>query len=839
MTNCIRSLVCILCIFSLTATAQHTDPGMHDEHEAVMNLVPVSAATHTAVTSGNWTNPATWNTNAVPGAGAKVVIPQGQTVTYNGNSTASLAWIRVDGKLQFTTTQNTVLYVETIVVAPSGEYQQGTVSSPIPANVTSVITFVDNGALTDPLRVARGLLSHGKVRICGAVLTPFLKTTTGLTAGATQAMLTSAPANWKVGDQVAITALKVEGGNPYYSQDEIKTIAAINSSTITFSNGLTYARKVEYPQWGLYPYMANTTRNIQYRSANTTDHTRKGHVMFMHNPDVDVRWAGFYDLGRTDKNKPVSDKVGQPNSPGDNPRGKYSLHFHRTGHQKAGIAPAYVVGCAVVNSPGWGYVNHDSYVIFEDNVSYNVTGAHFVCENGAERGAFRRNMAMKTVRPTPYRGVKDGTDNHDLAHSGHGFWLQGGNVIVEDNVASGCMEAGFTWFTRSGGGHNSNPNQFTATALLLDPEGASGRSGLSAADLPIMSNKNNTAYGCVEAMHSVDVEINGTGPTNSMIENLVSLNSKGVAILVEYYRNFTFKNCKILRDPGLPSWEMAGSRAIQAHNLIDHMYPLETRSADRAINLIVRNYEVAIKNFNGAGNDDRGEAVDMAKWQVIGPPIDHNCPNGAFNNTGSHNGIPLVTTVAKEEDLLPFPAFSPAAGTYNTAQTVTISSVPGAIIYYVIGSHNERWQSLEYKLKTGSWTRYTGPVTVNQNRRLIAVAVKDGQYSRVREGYYYLDATQPPPATQVAAPVNEQSLSVYPNPVNGNMLTVQVYSDRNVDAQISILSSTLDKLSGLKQTLVKGNNTIQVPVGHLSNGIHMVVVQKGTERMVKQVVIRK
>jgi hypothetical protein len=479
-------------------------------------------------------------------------------------------------------------------------------------------------------------------------------------------------------------------------------------------------------------------------------------------------------------------------------------------------------------------------------------------------------------------------------------------------------------------------------------------------------------------MHSVDVEINGTGPTNSVIENLVSLNSKGIGILVEYYRNFTFKNCKILRDPGLPSWEMADSRAIQAHNLIDHMYPLETRSADRAINLVVRNFEVAVKNFNAAGNDDRGEAADMAKWQVIGAPIDHNCPKGAFNNTGTYYGIPLVTTVAKEEDLLPFPAFSPAAGTYRAAQTVTISSVPGAAIYYVIGSHNESWQSLEYKLKTGSWTRYTTPVPINQNRRLIAVAVKDGQYSRVREGYYYLDASQPPPpppppppvVTQTkyeaelaqlsgttvnnagsgfsgtgyvnsldntgdkisfsvqapvagsypltirfknscgacekwqnvtintAAPVythfaaattgwqdktygninllagtntiaiskswgwtdidyiiignssaatthahaasaDDQLLTVYPNPVNGNMLTVHVHSDRNVDAQISILSSTSNKLTDLKQTLIKGNNTIQVPVGHMRNGVYMLVIHKGNERMVKQVLIRR
>ncbi|HEX8528369.1 MAG TPA: hypothetical protein VF646_00035, partial [Cytophagales bacterium] len=45
--------------------AQHTDPEMNGEHEAAMNLVPVSAATHTASADGNWTAGATWNTGTV------------------------------------------------------------------------------------------------------------------------------------------------------------------------------------------------------------------------------------------------------------------------------------------------------------------------------------------------------------------------------------------------------------------------------------------------------------------------------------------------------------------------------------------------------------------------------------------------------------------------------------------------------------------------------------------------------------------------------------------------------------------------------------------------------
>jgi chitodextrinase len=513
-------------------------------------------------------------------------------------------------------------------------------------------------------------------------------------------------------------------------------------------------RKVDFATWGVFPYVANTTRNIQYKSANTGDHSRKGHVMFMHNPDVDVRYAGFYDLGRTRKDIPVTDSETASLPTGDNPRGKYPLHFHRTGHKNASLAPAYVVGCAVVNSPGWGYVNHDSYVNFEDNVSYNVSGAHYVLENGAERGAFRRNIAIRAPGGSN-RHIKEGTTNHDLAHGGEGFWFQGGNYIAENNVASGCLDGGFTWFARSNGTHNGSDNQFVPANLLLDPAQAGGRPGYGSSDLPIMSHKNNTSLGCYYGMITIDVEINGTGPTNSVIENFVTLNARAYSgIVLEYYRNFTFRNSKVLRDNDWPWNQWEAAVGIQAHNLIDHLYPFQTRSADRAIGLVIRNYGVGVKNFESAVNDDRGEATGMAKWQVIGAAVDHNCPNGAFNNTGTYNGVPLVQNIASEADVVPMPTFSPAAGTYASTQTVTIGTVTGATIYYVVGTQGWVSPSLESQLKTGSWTQYTGPVTISANRKLIAVAVRNGQYSRINSGFFTINASAPADTQAPTVPAN-------------------------------------------------------------------------------------
>jgi len=49
--------------------------------------------------------------------------------------------------------------------------------------------------------------------------------------------------------------------------------------------------------------VGNYSRNIVFATedTNTVAREHRGHVMFMHNADVDVRFAEFHQLGRTSK----------------------------------------------------------------------------------------------------------------------------------------------------------------------------------------------------------------------------------------------------------------------------------------------------------------------------------------------------------------------------------------------------------------------------------------------------------------------------------------------------------------------------------------------------------
>ena len=150
---------------------QPLDAALQADHDAMMALVPVSAATHVAVKDGSWFDPATWANGAVPGEGARVLIPDGVTVGYDGESAASIKTIRVDGALDFATDRDTFLEVDTLVVTDSGALTIGTEADPVDADVRAVIQFADNGPIDvswDPRLLSRGLVSMGSVDINGA-----------------------------------------------------------------------------------------------------------------------------------------------------------------------------------------------------------------------------------------------------------------------------------------------------------------------------------------------------------------------------------------------------------------------------------------------------------------------------------------------------------------------------------------------------------------------------------------------------------------------------------------------------------------------------------------------
>lgn len=106
--------------------------------------------------------------------------------------------------------------------------------------------------------------------------------------------------------------------------------------------------------------------------------------------------------------------------------------------------------------------------------------------------------------------------------------------------------------------------------------------------------------------------------------------------------------------------------------------------------------------------------------------LDSSIENITQNNDGTVSfNFKAATNVAK-------PTFSPAAGRYTEAQTVTIScATEGVAIYYTIDGSTP----------TASSTRYTSPIVIEETTTLKAIAVNaDGEESLVATAKYIIGA---------------------------------------------------------------------------------------------------
>ena len=459
-------------------------------------------ATITATNSGNWSSANTWG-GTLPVNDDRVLIPNGITVTVDGMISEAFKSVRIDngGKLQFATTVNTELKTEYLFSAMMGNLEIGTSSNKIAPNVKASLVFAERGGTSntfDPERFAPGAVLMGTTNMHGEDKTSWLTLQVHPTAGATQFVLDTSPMGWQVGDKIVVT-----GTDPItnasitstveFERDEVVTITGISGNIISFTPALIRDHKPPAQASDLEVHVANLTRNIVLSSENKSvtsisGEFRKprGHVMFMHTLNVDIRYVEADNLGRTDKTLLLDDwdfedlargpNTGSPvPNGGRNPRGRYSFHFHRGGLDTSVFparpttplpTPARVEGCVVNTDPGWGFVNHSSRVDFVQNVCYNVTGGAFNTESGNETGSFIENIAIRIVNPmNPIMAAPRPRDSYtnadeptlalsdikegrqDFAFQGDGFWLHGTGVTVQGNVVAGCTGHAYVYWT--------------------------------------------------------------------------------------------------------------------------------------------------------------------------------------------------------------------------------------------------------------------------------------------------------------------------------------------------------------------------------------------------------
>ena len=523
-------------------------------HANIMTLVDSADATHVAINSGSWNNPNTWAAGNVPGDGARVIISSGVDVRYDAVSDARLFTVGVEGNLDFSTTSDTRMIVDTMVVGHSGKLTVGTLSNPVADGVTADIIFANNGDIDvswDGSLVSRGLVALGDVEIHGQEKLSHIKVATDPMAGDTTLELAGEASGWEVGDTIILAGTRYDGYawdnvlrevRHYLPEDEVRTITGISGNTITFDQALVFDH--DAPRADLKTSVANYTRNVTFSTedADTAQIHERGHVMF-HSRDTDVRYAAFEELGRTDKDEPALTAPEFSDIAADsNVKGRYPLHFHRNGVDNPEDA-AIAVGNAIYGSPGWGLVHHDSNVNVAGNATYNTFGAGYVAETGNEIGVWSDNIAIYAKgesRAAPKNGVD--LENFDTGKTGDGFWFQGRMVKAEDNIAA-SVNRGFVYFHRgTSTDDGSEPGNINIFAEQFDlPEALGGLSSLGPDDAPILGFSGNEAFAATEGLHVVKANPNQGHDVHSQLEDFTAWSVRTGAHF-EYTSHYIIKN---------------------------------------------------------------------------------------------------------------------------------------------------------------------------------------------------------------------------------------------------------------------------------------------------------
>ena len=499
------------------------DEARAGEHAALFALIDIADVTNVAIQDGLWSAPETWSAGVVPLAGDRVLIHNAVEVTYDVQSDVPLEWLRVDGVLTFRQDISTRLLVETLASDPRSTINIGTSEESVHAEVTTEILIDTSGGplsqVEDPTLIGRGFISHGRTNIYGAEKVEHTTLLVDASAGASFLELanTTTPDGWQIGDTLLLVGTEVDqsllnnagqgaaivaaDANNARFRDELLEITSFDidgGNVRVFFNNITNQDAIDSGMtsllWNhqrpdgetfdpdeLSIHVANLTRNVVIRSSDpTVEIQQRGHFMVMHNHRAEIHHAQFRDLGRTDKRQLVDDPAaignfdGTPGG-GTNPRGRYGLHAHRLGANSLDGPQALITGNVIWGTPGWGIVHHDSHLVLEDNVVFDVVGAGIVAEDGNELGVWRNNLVVKTTGDL-VNNFDDGAffqtlrgPRFDLGFFGSGYWVQGGGfgIRMEDNVAASTNAAGFDLVHNTDG--LANVEQIPVE-LIADPQ---------------------------------------------------------------------------------------------------------------------------------------------------------------------------------------------------------------------------------------------------------------------------------------------------------------------------------------------------------------------------------
>lgn len=139
------------------------------------------------------------------------------------------------------------------------------------------------------------------------------------------------------------------------------------------------------------------------------------------------------------------------------------------------------------------------------------------------------------------------------------------------------------------------------------------------------------------------------------------------------------------------------------------------------------------------------------------------------------------------------------------------------------------------------WFSRSGLTNTSHTIRVVKKANSDWKYLRfdalkITTGS---SAREGSTSTSVFSQENHERIRVYPNPVVSNTMTAVIYTDEKTESSIQMISPTSQVFMERKTILEKGDNAIQIATEYFKNGLYLLIINKGNERIIKKVMIEK
>jgi hypothetical protein len=406
--------------------------------------------------SGPWSQAETWVGGKLPGAGSRVRIAQGHTVTYDVASDQVIRMIHVAGTLTFAHDRDTRLDVGLIRIQEGHDAGEdgfdceahlkppdphkarpalaiGTEQKPIDARHTALVRLVYCEGMnkeTLPAIICCG----GRWDVRGAGMSrTWVELGADAKQGHSQVVLAEPVTGWKVGDRVIVTASrnklhKVDGklGEEGVVQTEERKVIKIDGLTLTLDRPLTYF----HPGSGEFRCeVANLSRNVVIESA---DLKTRGHTMYHKHSAGSLAYAEFRHLGK------------------EGLLGKYAIHYHLAGDTMRGSS---VVGVSVWDSHNrWIVIHGTDHMLVRDCVGYKSIGHGYFLEDGTEQyNVLDRNLAVQAFQGKPLPKQALPFDKNE----GAGFWWANARNTFTRNVSCENQRYGFFFEISARDGFNT------------------------------------------------------------------------------------------------------------------------------------------------------------------------------------------------------------------------------------------------------------------------------------------------------------------------------------------------------------------------------------------------